>query len=184
MRILRGVAAAVALAHQRGLLHRDLKPENIFLAQGESGEVAKVLDFGLVRSLAPGATETAAQTVPGAVMGTVAYMSPEQRRGEAPAESWDIWALALVAFEALTGAHPFTSSSGSAAPSYDRGGDLVLRAGRRPLPAAGVAFFERALSIDPALRPPSVEKLIEELEGALHHAPEAGRPPPVRTPDI
>jgi len=48
-------------------------------------------------------------------------MSPEQRPGEVPAESRDIWALALVAFETLTGAHPFTASSDSAAPSHDRG---------------------------------------------------------------
>jgi serine/threonine-protein kinase len=149
-----------------------------------SGEVAKVLDFGLVRSLSPGATETAAQTVPGAVLGTGAYMSPEQRRGEAPAEGWDIWALALVAFETLTGAHPFTASSGSAAPSYDRGGYLVLRAGRRPLPAAGMAFFERALSIDPAHRPSSVVQLVEELDAAPGEAPEVGSPRPVRIPDV
>ena len=57
--ILRGVSGAVALAHENGLLHRDIKPENIFLARSEHGQVAKILDFGLVKPLNPSATETA-----------------------------------------------------------------------------------------------------------------------------
>ena len=166
MRILHGVWAAVTLAHQRRLLHRDLKPENIFLAQGEDGEVAKILDFGLVRPLSPGATDSVAHTAPGALIGTIAYMSPEQRRGESPAESWDSWALAVVAFEMLAGARPFATSDDSDHVLV-HGLELALRTCGRPLTANAEAFFRRAPSIDPAQRPSSVAQLIEELEAAL-----------------
>jgi hypothetical protein len=176
--ILRAVSDAVALAHARGLIHRDLKPENIFLARSEQGEVAKILDFGLVRPLNPGATDTVAGTLPGALIGTPAYMSPEQQRGEAPAESWDVWALAVVAFEMLTGTHPFgqVGQAGGlgrvdAAVAGDRRSDLWPARVPSPepvaLPATARAFFERALAADGSPRPGSARRLVEELETAL-----------------
>ena len=162
--ILRGVCGAVALAHQNGLIHRDLKPENIFLAQFDRRQVAKILDFGLARPLAPGTTDSVACTAPGAIIGTPGYMSPEQLRGDAPNETWDVWALAVVAFEMLTGAHPFGLSG-------DRGGAF---AGRSPGPPPDATlspalrkFFEHALAIDCSRRPGSVLQLLEGLDAAL-----------------
>ena len=164
--ILRGVCGAVALAHENGLVHRDLKPENIFLAQSGQRQAAKILDFGLAKPLEPGATVTVARTLPGAVIGTPAYMSPEQLRGDEPAEGWDVWALAVVAFEMLTGAHPFPLSG------HPRS---ALAGGRNPaqsldapaLAGASRMFFERAFAPDCSRRQASVRQFIDELEAAL-----------------
>ena len=110
--ILRGVCAAVNAAHRRELIHRDLKPENIFLARsgGGTGELVKVLDFGIAKSLPPrnhtGTTRVTAETQPGVLVGTPAYMSPGQLLGESPDVSWDLWALSVVVYEALTRSYP------------------------------------------------------------------------------
>jgi hypothetical protein len=170
--ILRGVCAAVEAAHERRLLHRDLKPENIFLAQAGAQEVAKVLDFGLVKAIAPSdeeQTATLADTGPGVLIGTVRYMSPEQLRGEMPAESWDLWALAVVSYEMLTGAYPFAAEA--AAGRHQ----AVLSARATPVqvhvpeaPASWSAFFERALAADRILRPVSASQFCTEFQQILH----------------
>jgi tRNA A-37 threonylcarbamoyl transferase component Bud32 len=110
--ILGGVTSAVEAAHRRQLIHRDLKPENIFLARGEAGEVPKVLDFGVAKLL-PTDTQVTRDidTIAGLLVGTPRYMSPEQLRGEPPDPMWDIWALAIVAYEMLTGAYPFPEAT-------------------------------------------------------------------------
>jgi serine/threonine-protein kinase len=165
LRILRGIGAAVALAHERGIVHRDLKPENIFLTcdEGNEAEIAKILDFGLAKSLFPDASATATQTVSGTIMGTLAYMSPEQQRGGVPSAAWDTWALTVVAFEMLTGAHPF---AGTGVPVTSGLADATGRITATPvLPADVASCFERALSADPGRRPSSVTQFLEELEG-------------------
>ena len=89
--VLCGVCTAVDAVHRRRLLHRDLKPENIFLANTEGGEIAKIPDFGVVKSIAPAdTTQNAGQTGSGMLLGTLRYMSPEQLRVEKPAEGWDL----------------------------------------------------------------------------------------------
>ena len=164
--VMRAVSGAVALAHAKGLLHRDLKPENIFLARSEHGHIAKILDFGLVKPLNPGCSDTVGHTLTGAAIGTPAYMSPEQRRGAVADETWDLWALAVVAFEMLTGTHPFAFSADSA--SQMPIGSSPDRCVEAPvLSPSAQAFFERAFALESSRRPMSVRQFIEELEIAL-----------------
>lgn len=105
------IARGLAAAHQQGLVHRDLKPENVFVL--EDGRV-KILDFGLARPLTGlegGGTDTGTghigHTTPGAVLGTVGYLAPEQARGQPITASADLFALGATLYEMLTGARAF-----------------------------------------------------------------------------
>jgi hypothetical protein len=170
--ILRGACAAVEAAHRRGLLHRDLKPDNIFLAQAEGQEVAKILDFGLVKLIAPvEETVTLTETGPGVLVGTVRYMSPEQLRGEKPAESWDLWALAVIAYEMMTGTHPYAASPASEWPNAVLDGRMTpLNAHLPEAPASWSRFFERALATRVELRPASALQLFADFKQSIHES--------------
>jgi serine/threonine-protein kinase len=109
------IAAAIETAHERGIIHRDLKPGNIMIT---GSDVAKVLDFGLAKSdptLAGGGgssetptmTAHAGATMAGTILGTVAYMSPEQARGKPLDRRSDVWSFGCVLFECLTGKPAF-----------------------------------------------------------------------------
>ena len=109
--IAKQIAIALEAAHEQGIIHRDLKPGNIKVRP--DGTV-KVLDFGLAKSLSE--RDTGMPTVTaissfGAVMGTPAYMSPEQARGEATGRETDVWAFGVVLYEMLTGRSPFARPS-------------------------------------------------------------------------
>ena len=111
--ILDAVLSGLAAAHEAGIVHRDLKPANIFLVKSDDDDVgwlAKVLDFGIAKLKAGGGNP--ALTKAGTVLGTPSYMSPEQCKGvtELDARS-DIYSLAVVLYQALTGKLPFTSDS-------------------------------------------------------------------------
>ena len=101
------IASAMEEAHGKGILHRDLKPANI-LVTGKGA--AKVLDFGLAK-LATGADSDATQTIEGTVLGTAAYMSPEQAQGKPLDERSDIFSFGAVLYELLSGQRPFTGGS-------------------------------------------------------------------------
>ena len=104
------LAGALAVAHAAGLIHRDIKPANIMVTS--DGQV-KVLDFGLAKQLTSAGADSldAVQTVPGMLVGTVSYMSPEQTRGEPLDARSDIFAFGSVLYEAVTGRLPFIASS-------------------------------------------------------------------------
>lgn len=113
-------AAALVAAHRVHIVHRDIKPENIMLRRDDG--LVKVLDFGLAKISVPqviasdsidyeAATRIQAHTAPGVVMGTAAYMSPEQARGNTVDERTDIWSLGIVLYEMIAGSSPFLAST-------------------------------------------------------------------------
>jgi serine/threonine-protein kinase len=111
VRLLRELADALAFAHARGVVHRDLKPENILLSGGH----AVVADFGIAKALADAADEGAPSLETGSrrlVLGTPAYMAPEQAAGNASTDHRaDLYAFGVVAYELLAGVHPFGTRS-------------------------------------------------------------------------
>jgi serine/threonine protein kinase len=157
--ILSSVCGAIEAAHRQGVLHRDLKPENILLPGGEVH--AKVLDFGVAKviagdrheeTIASGEAATIV-TVEGAVVGTPAYMAPEQLRGAAPDARTDVFSLGVIAYEMLTGNLPF--GRGTLA-------DVILAQARgmppeavQTLPPPLARAVRSALEPDPDRRPPS-----------------------------
>src|SRR5438874_10594805 len=114
--IAKQIAEALEAAHEQGIIHRDLKPANIKL---RPDGVVKVLDFGLAKALEPASgistdvtasptiTSPAMMTGMGVILGTAAYMAPEQARGRAVDKRADIWAFGVVLFEMLAGGRPF-----------------------------------------------------------------------------
>jgi TolB-like protein len=161
------LAEALAHAHERGVVHRDLKCANVVLtADGR----AKVLDFGLAkRMLAAGdeeATESQATfTKPGTVMGTLAYMAPEQLRGEPVDMRCDIWALGIVLYEMAAGDRPFRGNTG-----YELSSSILSQP-PRPLsleaPAVLRAVIERCLEKEPGRRYQRAGEVRAALEAPL-----------------
>ena len=147
--IVTQVAKALTKAHAAGLLHRDIKPDNIFLCQSESEDdlFVKLLDFGIAKSHAvEGEAELDAQTKTGQVIGTPFYMSPEQVTAQKIIDlRSDLWSLAVVAFEALTGQRPFDGPSCGALAVKIATSDAPRPSATNPaLPPSVDAWFARA----------------------------------------
>jgi serine/threonine protein kinase/Flp pilus assembly protein TadD len=154
------LAAAVAEAHQRGILHRDLKPDNVHIGQGDR---VKILDFGLAKFMET-RLEDDYLTSSERIMGTIPYMSPEQIEGRTLDPSSDVFSIGSILYEMLTGISPF--SGGNASETIEN----ILRVTppalslRARVPAALEKIIERSLQKDPARRYPSARELEADLQ--------------------
>jgi len=148
------IAGALEDAHSRGLLHRDLKPGNILVtAKG----AAKLLDFGLAKLMTDSDSE-ATKTIEGAVMGTAAYMSPEQAQGKSLDERSDIFSFGTVLYEMLSGTRAFSGSS-----MLDTL-NSVVRDDPAPLQSPASDIVKRCLAKEPAQRFQSIAEVKAALE--------------------
>jgi len=169
--IVSQVARAIGRAHAGGIVHRDLKPDNIFLVREDDQELAKVLDFGIAKTTGPrfGGMETRT----GVTMGTPYYMSPEQVEGKKALDHrTDLWALAVITCECLTGIRPFDGQTF---------GELLLNICARPVLAPSAQgfnlpgfdqWFAKGTNRNPDLRFASAQELSAALADVV-----AGRVP-------
>jgi serine/threonine-protein kinase len=185
--VLRQAAEALGAAHRAGIVHRDIKPDNLFVIESGYELFIKVLDFGIAKQSAIANPKV----VTGAwdVVGTPAYMSPEQLVSTKNVDHrTDLWALAIVAYELLTGDVPYMADTVTG--FYDA---ILRQPPPRPservagLPAAVDAWMERALQCDPAARFGSAEQLATAFLEALSAPatlPRAPVPPSAETKPI
>ncbi|HEY3133723.1 MAG TPA: protein kinase [Gemmatimonadaceae bacterium] len=175
VRILREVASALNYAHKHGVAHRDIKPDNVML----SDEFALVTDFGVAKALtestkAPG---SATLTGLGVTLGTPAYMAPEQATGDPSVDHRaDIYAFGVMAYEMLTGSHPFQGRSTQAmlAAHVVENPEPIAR--RRPaVPHPLAALVMRCLEKHPADRPQSAAELLVTLDSIHADHEDGGR---------
>ena len=164
-RLLRQICQALEAAHRQGIVHRDLKPDNIWIVQPQHGDsYAKLLDFGIAKLM--GDADEGHRTQTGIVMGTPAYMSPEQCRGVNVEKGTDIYALGMILYEMFAGRLPFQGSFAELITHH-----LITvpdpPSRHRAVPRALEQLIMRCLDKDPAQRPQTAEALGKALEAAL-----------------
>ncbi|HEX6399534.1 MAG TPA: Stk1 family PASTA domain-containing Ser/Thr kinase [Actinomycetota bacterium] len=158
--IAQEIAEALAAAHAHGVIHRDIKPANVMVTR--DGKVL-VMDFGIARMIA--GPETAPQT--SAIMGTAAYLSPEQAQGQPVDARTDIYSLGVVLYEMLTGRPPFTGDSPMAIAYKQVNANPPAPSSVNPdVPAELDAIVMRTLSKNPANRYRTAQELADDLERA------------------
>ena len=154
--------AALDAAHDHGIVHRDVKPGNLLLA-GDG--TVRVADFGVAS-----AAGLDSLTMTGTILGTAGYLAPEQARGEPTTPATDLYALAIVAFELLTGERPFQADNSTAEAAAHVHAPVPAVSERGDLPRELDPIFRRALAKDPAERFPSSADFVSALREALRTA--------------
>jgi serine/threonine-protein kinase len=149
-RIMLPIFSAMAAAHDQGIVHRDLKPENIYLSQSPTGQIQpKIIDFGIAK--VPRRTARRL-TMVGDALGTPDYMAPEQARGEDVDARADIWALATILYEVVSGSRPYEAET------YHGLLRMIIESDPAPLASRGIedealcAIVDRGLRKSPAER--------------------------------
>jgi eukaryotic-like serine/threonine-protein kinase len=170
--IMDGVLAGLAAAHDAGIAHRDVKPENVLLTDSM---VVKVADFGLARLLAG-----VSQTKTGMIIGTAAYLAPEQVAGQTADARTDVYAAGVMLFELLTGTQPHTGDTPLAV-AYKHVNEVVPPPSSvvPGLPSALDTLVALATSRDPELRPGDAGQFLRAVTGVRHALPPAGPEVPV-----
>jgi serine/threonine-protein kinase len=167
LKVVREVALAIDKAHAQKILHRDLKPANVFFAQAPGGEIVKVLDFGIAKVIGAEKRDAIVQTQAGLVMGTPAYMSPEQVLGQPLDERSDLWQLGVIAFECACGDLPFHGAALGDLFVKICSGKVPVPSSRAPVPPGFDAWFARAVHRNAAERFGSALELASALEPVL-----------------
>ncbi len=163
LRMMSMTAEALASAHSLDIVHRDIKPSNIFLARYMGADdFVKLLDFGIAFAIREGRL-----TRQGAVVGTPPYMSPELFRGREPTKASDVYSLACVCYQALTGRSPFHSSElAEIVTGHLERVPLPVREARPDVPEALEAILERMLLKDPEKRYQDAFALLNALKSS------------------
>jgi serine/threonine protein kinase len=191
------ICDALQAAHDVGIVHRDLKPENLFICKENGKDFPKVVDFGIAK-LSDNALDVQLKTRTGMVMGTPAYMSPEQAAGQKTLDARaDIYSIGVILYECLTGRPPFQGESVAAL--------LIKQVTEMPNPVREIApdkhippklndLVQRCLEKDPAARPQTIAEVANELRnpntfvssGTVEavHLPAVKAPPTQPAPNI
>jgi serine/threonine protein kinase/Tfp pilus assembly protein PilF len=159
IRLIGQVARGLRAAHQQRIVHCDLKPSNIVIARGPEGTVVKIVDFGIARLL------RGERSLDGSRAGTIAYMAPEQTRGEVVDVRADLWSLGVILYEILAGRRPFNAATVSELVQMIREAEFEPMDTVQPdIPPVLEQIVSRCLKKDAQKRYPDVQAFIADLE--------------------